>query len=156
MNLLFLSLGPDAPLPGEASAWSLLDEVCREAHAEVVLCGPPRWHSEGVDPLNQYFQRSGRSHIRIRGTTTPLEHGHPGHEVMAFLDHFNAGVARYVVLSQDGPFFVWQPWIRHAPGQVTHEVAYEVLRHLQPDSPLLRRWEQEQGCGDLLTLVPPL
>lgn len=158
MNLLFLSLDknttvlPERVATDVAARFTLLDEICREADAHVVLCADEKGDAT-VALLNEFFVKQGTRHIRIVGSTPQCYGSHRGHEVMAFLEGFGNDVARYVVLDNVGEYFGWQPCFRVPPQDLSLEVGYEVLRQLNPESKLLAKWESEFGFGDLLTLV---
>lgn len=157
MNLLFISLDPENPSSlahAGSQALAVLDEICRESDAKVVLCVNQLREGQ-AEKANSLFQEKGSKHTEVIGVIQGNMETHRGYEVMTFLQNFGDDVSNYVVLDGGGDYFVWQPLIKRAPHQLNREIGYEVLRQLNPGSLLLSEWEQQYGYGDLLTLVEP-
>lgn len=153
MNLLFLpieSAGPFGPQALTEATLALLDEICREANAHVVLCSTHKDIAE-IAELNAFFSKTGNSHTRVVGVTPECYGNHRGHEVKQFLETFSEPVGRYAVVDQTGEYFGWQPCFRIAPNELNISVGYEVLRQLNPESKRLAEWEQQYGFGGLLS-----
>lgn len=166
MNQIFLgvqgvlSSGPvncdrfEDTLPFEPDALTLLDDVCREAQAEVIICAPERAQRYDADWWTRFFRMHGAAHVVVVGVTPLIHKELRGYEVVRFREQNPHNTGNYVILDASGNYLVWQPVIKvEAKSRLRRRDAYEALRQLNPDSALLNQWHNTFGYGDLLTLV---
>lgn len=166
MNLVFLGIngvlssGPvncdrfEDTLPFEPDALALLDDICREAQAGVVICAPERVQHYDTDWWTRQFVLHGASHIAVTGVTPLIHKELRGYEVVRYRELTVKNAGKYVILDATGNYLVWQPLIKVDPlCRLRRRDAYEALRQLNPESDLLGQWDEAFGYGDLLTLV---
>jgi hypothetical protein len=137
------------------NALRLLDVICKEADAGVIVCSRERLGQVDANWWTAYFRSQGARHVTVVGLTPAIHDGLRGYEVLRFRESSeNAG--NYVVIDATGIYLDWQPVIKvDFASRISERVAYEALRQLNPDSPVLREWESAYGYGDLLTLFDP-
>ena len=166
MNLVFLSLSgvvtPESvnldqledTSVFDREALLLLDEICQDGDAQVVMCGPERREQRSPPQWTSLFRRHGAHHIRVLGSTPVINDDLRGFEVVRFLEASSHPCKNYVILDSTSEYFVWQPCIKvdHRV-KLTRRAAYEAIRQLNPESAVLCDWHKTFGYGDLLALV---
>lgn len=139
----------------EPDALRLLDDICQEAQAGIVVCAPER--TQHYDPAwwTQYFRSQGATHVTVVGLTPVIHKELRGYEVLRYREMDVDGKEdSYVILDATGNYLVWQPVIKVEPKYgLRCRDAYEALRQLNPQSTLLGQWDRSYGYGELLTLV---
>lgn len=167
MNLVFLGLRGvvwsgavkgdrfEDTTPCNPDALRLLDDICREAQAGVVVCAPERTQHYDTEWWTEYFHAQGATNITVVGLTPIIHKELRGYEVVRYREQQgNQGAGSYAILDATGNYLVWQPVIKvNANHGIQCRDAYEALRQLNPQSDLLGRWDRSFGYGDLLRMV---